>query len=318
MATLVQTLVAVQAEEAAAISRLSGQKGGQTELDTLLPQLQAQVASLQKQVTDTLSSFSTSLGDLRLHSDTLTAINQQWVQINQQVADYLNANGDAATAQEFLSLQLQQIQKTANEELNQANDQAIQDAIQLNDLLTQKLQLTQQYNQQVFDVVNKDSIERRAGVVQEGQQLSQITAAYNTQLVAIQSQIDLTTQKVTLEGTVFTIAQNITDLHIQDNALQIAALDLQILKYQDLQKIVAGITQNSAGMFSTSAGLFNQLPTTINVALNLAGYTLTATGTITNNGTGTASTAVSPAQFNNNLTNSLNLELARRSRMATR
>jgi hypothetical protein len=283
-ADLAATLAAVKQEEASAISRLSGLKGGQDELNKILPDLQAQVASLEFQQRQTLATFQSSLDSLRLHSDTLTTINQEWVQINQQVADYLAAGGDAAAAQEYLSLQLQQIQKTSNETLNQGHDQAVQDAIQLNGLLQQKLTLTQQYNQQVFDVTNKDSIERRAGSIQTGQQLAQITSTYNAQLVALDAQIDLTTQKVTLESTVFTIAQNISDLHAQDNALQIAALDLQILKYTDLQKIVAGISSNG-GLFSATPGLFNALPTTINVQLQLSGYTLTATGTINPNGT---------------------------------
>ena len=320
-ADLAATVAAVQKEETDAISQLSGVKGGQDELKKILPDLQAQLAALQFQQASTLSTFQASLATLLLQNDELTTINQSWQQINQQVADYLSAGGDAATAQQYLSSQLQKMQKDAQNDLNTAQDTAVQDAITLNGLLAQKVQLEMSYNQQVFDVVNKDSIERRAGSIESGQQLAQITAQYNTQSVALQSQIDLTTQKVTLESTIFTIATNISDLHTQDNTLQIAGLQVQIDKYTALQSIVKGISQDANGIFSAAAGTFTALPTTIIVELNLAGYTLTATGSVAGKGTQTTSPAVTnnpnPNQHQGD-PNHVYTYLERRARMSPR
>src|SRR5262249_2610655 len=72
----------------------------------------------------------------------------------------------------------------------------------------------------------------------------------------------------------------INDLHAQDAQLQMDALNQQIEQYKALQKIVASITQDASGLFTAAPGLFTPLPTTINIELQLAGFTLTATGTL--------------------------------------
>jgi hypothetical protein len=277
---LANTITQLQEQEAQAISSLSGTKGGQDQLNKILPSLEQQISSLQQQAKQTIATFDSMTANLELQNDTLSQINQQWQQIVQQVADYLSAGGSATTATQALSAELQKMQIDAQNSLHQANDQAVQDAINLNGLLQQRLNLTQQYNEQVFQVVNQGSIQRQQGAVTQGMQLAQLAAQYAQQLNDLDSQISLAQQKVAAESQIFTIAQNINDLHAQDAQLQMDALNYQLQQYQALQKIVAGITQDASGVFTAAPGLFNALPTTINIELNLAGYTLTATGTI--------------------------------------
>jgi len=307
-ADLVDTIAALQQEESSAISRLSGAKGGQDQLDKILPGIEQQIASLSQQATQTIADFGTMTNDLSLQNDTLSQVNKEWEQINQQVADYLSAGGNIATAQQALNATLQQMQTQSQNALNQANDTAVQDAINLNGLLEQRLQLTMQYNQQVFAVVNQGSIQRKAGAVTQGMQLEQLAAQYAQQMTTLNSQIDLAQQKVTLESKVFDIATNINDLHAQDAKLQVDALNQQILQWKALQEIVADISKTASGGFTVTPGLFNPLPSTINVELKLAGYTLTATGVVQPNGSVTTPSGPSlDDQLQQNLRNTLGI-----------
>jgi len=289
---LSQTIQSLKMQEETAISSLSGVKGGQDQLDKLLPNLEQQISSLEQQARKTIADFETMGADLSLQNDTLSQANQQWQQIVQQVADYLSAGGDAATATQALSNTLHKMQIDAMNSLHQANDTAVQDAINLNGLLTQRLQLTEQYNQQVFAIVNQGSIQRRQGAVTQGEQLAQLAATYAKQLQDLDSQISITQQKVTAESQIFDIAKDINDLHTQDAQLQMDALNYQLEQYKALQKIVSSISQDATGVFSAAPGLFNAMPTTINLELQLAGYTLTATGTIAPGGQSVNSSAL--------------------------
>jgi hypothetical protein len=255
-ATLAATITTITAQREQAISQLSGKKGGQDQLNTLLPEFDKEIATLKAQQLQIKTDFESALSALQLQSDTLASVNQQWTAINKQVKDYIDAGGDAANAAAFLSLNLQKIQQTAQTALDQGEQTGIQDAITLNGLLVQRNQLVTDYNQKVFDLVNQDAIERRqAGAVTRAQQIAALTAQQATDLANIDQQITLTTQKVTLESQVYTIASDINQLHRDDDALTIKALATQISMLQDYQKIVKDISVGATGQFQ-SAGLF--------------------------------------------------------------
>lgn len=298
-ATLIQTLQAVQQEEQSAIARLSGRKGGQDQLDQLLPQLNNEIDALKKQQLDLITNFNTQLSNLKLQSDTLSGIAQQWQSINKQVTDYIGAGGDAAKAQEFLQLSLQNIQKNAQQQLNSANDTAIQDAINLNSLLLQRNQLQASFLDQQFAITNGDSIERRQGDISKAIQLEQIKTQHDIDLANINSEIDLTTKKVAAESKVFSIATDITTLHQQDNALQLSALNLQIQGWTDLKKIIESISSGKGlGSLGISTGLTPQQTTTIgNITINV-----------------TPPPGTDPKAFGKAIGNSLSDELQRRLR----
>lgn len=264
--TLVQTIAGIQTERDNAVSQLSGQKGGKEQLDTLLPQLDQEIAQLKQQQLDLINNFNQSVNVLQLQSTTLSAIETQWQGINKQVTDYINAGGDAATAQRFLSLSLQQIQISTQDQLNQANQTAISDAQNLNSLLLQRTNLETSFAQQQFQLTNQDSLERlQDGSVARGQQLAIQQQQYDLQLADLNNQISLTTQKVTLESQVFDIATSTAALNLQSNTLTIAALNEQILQWKAMQQIIADITENGAGVF-TGTGILSQIASTTPVA----------------------------------------------------
>lgn len=278
---LVDTIAQLEQKRQEAINKLSGKKGGQDQLNQLLPEFDDEIASLKKAQTDLITSFETSLQVLRLHSDALGSLFTTWQDINKQVKDYLDAGGDAAKAAEFLSLSLEKQRESAQQDLADGESQAIQDAINLNDLLKQRIDLVKQFKQQEFDLLNADSIERRqAGSVTRGEQLAQLREQNQTQLDALDEQISLATQKVTLEQTVFNISSDINALHRRDEELQLAALNTQISKWKDLQTIIAGIIQTANGSFALSPSLQGILGTTAStttVTVNVGGVSINGT-----------------------------------------
>lgn len=303
-ATLIETINTLEQQRAQAIASLSGKKGGQDQLNQLLPQFDQQIASLQKQQKDIITSFEQSLGLLQLHSDTLSTIQKQWEDINKQVTDYINAGGDMAKAAQYLSISLQNIQQDATNQLNDAQSQAIQDAMQLNDLLKQRSALMASTTQKVFDLTNADSIElMQAGSVSRGAQILTLEQQNQDQLDALNAQINSLTTKVDKERQIFNIASDTATLQQQSDALALQSLDQQISKWQDLQTIVASITQNGAGVFS-GTGIFG-------------GTTTTTNNTTTNISVTVTDTSGDPTQMGQQIADSITQQLARQARQAS-
>jgi hypothetical protein len=286
------TLQAVMAERTAAIQQLSGIKGGQDQLKNILPGLNQEIAQLQAQQQQASRDWGNTYNELAMQLDAGSQVGSQimqnWVSINQQVYNYVNATGDATTATKFLSMTLQQLQITSQQSLNQGEQQAIQDAISLNSQLLQRMQLIESLNQQAFALQNADSTERtQAGSVTRAQQLQSLQRQSQQQLLDLNFQIDQTQQVVNAESSVFTIASNIYDLHTRDNALTLSTLQLQLNGYKQLQDIIASITQGSNGLFSSTQAWLNPITNPVTT-----GQTLTfSPGSIVVNITDTTGTA---------------------------
>lgn len=267
---LVNTIAEVSRLRTDAITRLSGKKGGKDELDKLLPGIDDQLYNLKKQQKDIITNFDDSLEALRLSSDTLTTIKKQWQDINKQVADYLGAGGDAAKAAEYLSLELASIRADAVNELNSAEQDAIQTMQKLNDLLEQRNKLIDDFKQKEFDLITADALDRRqAGSVIRGKQLVELRAAHQKELDDLDAEINLTTEKVKRETTVFNLVNDTAALRRRDEELTLIALDAQIQKWKDLQSIVAGITLGPNG--NIGSGVTGPVTINVNVAAPAAG-----------------------------------------------
>jgi hypothetical protein len=245
------TIQQLQQERQSAINRLSGKKGGNDELKKILPDLDNQIAQLKKQQQDVAKSFEQSLGVLRNSTSDVTAqwLND-WVAINKQVQDYIDAVGSAgySQAEEFLTLSLQKERQKLQDQLNQDEQDAIQDALQLNDLLSQRNQLEKDYANQKFQLLGQDSVERRqSNGVQVGQQLSALKQQHDQDAANLDYQIAGLTQKVDIERQVFNLATDTA-------TLQQTALNLQLQQtlgikneWLDIQSILKNIANLVAG-----------------------------------------------------------------------
>lgn len=254
-----QAITELKQEEQSAISQLSGVKGGQDQLNKLLPQLDQEIASLQQQADNTKKSFEDTVLQLQSGNTELQQWVQTWQGINKQVADYLASGGSVEVANQFLNEQLQAQLKTMNDNLDQGEQTAIQDAISLNNLLQQRVDLVKQEQQAEFGIMNANAMEKRESYgVQVQSQLAQQRQGYNEQLEALDYQIQTATQKVTLEKQVFDIATDTANLQAQSNALTIQSLNEQLDTYKMMQQIVAG----TSGLAFSGSGFAPVIPGT--------------------------------------------------------
>jgi hypothetical protein len=198
-----------------------------------------------------------------------------WQAINKQVKDYIGAGGDAAAAQQFMSLSLKKLQLDAATALHTGDQTAIQDALTLNGLLQQRLDLEKNYRISRFQAINGDALERRASnAVTVGTQLNTQDTAYQLQITALNNQIALTQGKVDLEREIYTIAQDTATLNANSNALALQDLQLQVNKLKDYKSIMEGIYQQQNGSYalgSQLASLVGAQVGTINVIVNTQG-----------------------------------------------
>lgn len=285
-ATLSATITALNAERAQAIASLSGKKGGQDQLNKILPGLDQQIASLQKQAHDIIESLDTkwhAMAATLPGDDVLRGWFTTWQSINKEVKTYLDAGGSAAVAQSYLNLSLQQQKIDLQKQLSSGEQSALQDAISLNGLLKQRVDLKKQEAQTEFGILNKYSLEKRQSYsVIAGQDLATAKTAFATQLTALNQQIDLTTQKVALERMVFSISSDIAALHRRDDQLTLDALQQQISGYRQMQQLLGG----------TLPGVFNPnyIPGITPGNGNVAPVVINITGPIYGGGTGVIDT----------------------------
>lgn len=293
--TLSQAITQLQAQEQSMITQLSGTKGGSQTLEQDLPALQEQIQSLENQAASTQKVFQDTITQLTAGGTELTSWVQTWQQINQQVANYLAAGGDMNTANAYLQANLQTQLQSVTDSLVQGDQQAIQDAINLNQLLQQRVDLVRQEQETEFGIENQNAIEKRESTgVQVASQLQNQRTSYDEQLDQLNYQITTTQEKVALESQVFSIASDTADLEAQSNELTLYSLNEQLLVYQQMQDIV----KSTSGL-TFSGGFTGGIPGTgITGTSGIAGVTAPITLTVNVNANGQD---INSQQFSNYL-----------------
>jgi hypothetical protein len=202
----------------------------------------------------------------------------------------LNVQGDTA---EFVSRSLKKLKIDFQEELTSAEQEAIQNALDLNDLIKQRTDLIEEgvqaqkdFNKQLYDLQSADALERRtAGSVTRALELQDAITQYNKdkqardeQMADLERQITLKSTIVAMESAVFTISSDTATLRERSDQLTITSLGVQIEKWKEIKGIVNGITEDSNGIFSISPDLAKLLQ---------GGVLGGTTNNITNNSTNT-------------------------------
>lgn len=260
--TLVETIAVVKSQRDRAIVELSGKKGGKAELDKLLPGFDSEIKNLLKQQQDIIKAFDKELQLLNLQSDVLAETATAWDSINEKVKEYIGAGGDAAKAAQFLELQVGKLRQQAVDELNSAEQQALQQMLSFNNLLKDRQKLIDDFRKREFDLIAGGAIERRgAGSVLRGRELAALREQFQEQLTALDDQIRLETIKVEKTKEIFSLTNDIVDLKRRDEAFTLAALDAQISRWKQLQELVRGISSGGqsflSGIAPTSTSVFN-------------------------------------------------------------
>src|SRR5262249_22589410 len=145
---------------------------------------------------------------------------------------------DLAAANEWLTRSLQQYSITVQEDFNQANEDAINDALKLNDLLFQRQQLIDQINDQIQGVLSQGVLGRQATRAQTaGEQIYQIKQAADRQLEQLNAQISATQYRVNAEQQIFSLASTRIGLETQLLTLQNAQTDKDMARIQALSDL---------------------------------------------------------------------------------
>lgn len=310
--TLSQAIQDLRKEREQAIQILSqdpkggkgGGKGGKkgytpSQAQSLINQIDQQIGQLVNEQQQLLSQL-----DQQVAIFASPAPFQQYVQSldqiiekYQQFASAASGNAQAvANAQTYLNESLQAYVVTLSQQLNQAQQQAIQDSLTLLNLEYQRQQIINQEAQQEYDILTQGVLTRqRTTAMTKGQQIGQLRYERDMQLQQIDEQIALQQYKVQTEQQIFNMATTRIGLEMQLLSLQeqqagvqnqnTAAL-LQVV--QQLQGAMASgslmnqITALNAGGPATGTGLL----TTLMGSLGLGGYVppsvLTGVGGATN------------------------------------
>jgi hypothetical protein len=292
---ILQQITELKQEEQSAISSLGGKKKAKSELNSILTSLNDQIAQLQMQAQQTIQQFNDMVSASNTGNAAGNAVAQQWLQtwqgINQQVEAYIQAGGSTVVAAQYMNQQMQAQQQALTNQLNQGNQTAIADALQLNQLEQQKVDMMKQEAATEFGMLNSDSIERRtASAVSTGVALTNQRNSFALQMQTMNQQIALEQGRVTAESQVFDLNQSIAALQNEQNALNIAALQQQLESYKEMQAIItatSGMTF-TPGSINPGAGL-NGTQAPIPGMPGVTGQTVT--NNITVNGNVTAENA---------------------------
>lgn len=240
-----------------AVSSLSGKKGGRDQLKNILPQMEQQLQQLQQQQESVIKTFDQQLSVLNApeaYQETLGQV-QQIINTYQQ---YIQAGGNVANANEYLRQSFVNLVQNGMNELNQDEQDAIQNALNYNDLLLQRQELIQSTNQQIQDIMSQGVAARQMPEgVSKAQQIEQVERGAQQQLDQMNAEISVSQYKLNTEQKIFGLATTRIGLENQLVALQDQSANLQFKQIEALGSMV--------GSFKT------QLPTSMQSALQQLG-----------------------------------------------
>jgi hypothetical protein len=246
-ASLAQTILSLQSLIAQAQADAASTKKGGSQFKDLINQYNQQIIQLenqQKQIMTELQNTLVQISAPQAYQTIISSIQDILKQYTQFVGAAQNAT-ELANANNFLTQSLQNLALSYNQQLMSDNEQAIQDALQLNQLYNQRNQLESTYLQQVRSIQGQGTLTRGVTLSQSKySQLYNLDVNQANSLLDINSQINLLQYKVQAESQVFTLAQTRYGLESQLLQLQKIGVD------QDMARIIA--MQNTLKLLQTT------------------------------------------------------------------
>lgn len=259
--SLNQALQDLRSERQQAIQTLSqgsvGKKGGKggagakkglspTQAQAVIQQIDTQIQQLVNEQTMLLQQLHSSLMELSTpvqfqeYVQSLDTIIQKY----EQFASAAQGNAqEVAAANQYLNESLQQYVYTLSQQLNQAQQQAIQDALTLINLEYQRQQLINQEAQSEYDILSSGVLTRqRTTAMTKGQEIGVLRYQRDMQLQQMNEEIALAQAKVAAETKIFGLANTRIGLETQLLAAQEEQANYQIAQVQALAQIVASLS----------------------------------------------------------------------------
>ncbi len=254
-ATLGETIRHLEVERAQAVQRLSGKKGGRNELNNLLPQFDEAINKLHTQQQATFERFDEQLGLLRT-GEAFRSVAADVRDAVRQFRDYVDAGGDLAKANEFLSLTLEQLQTRSAEEVASGEAQAIEDALQLNKLMRERKDLLASSAEEERSILSRGVLERQRTVAQDKSvELEALRRSRDERLADLDQNIRVLQLKVDTESQVFTLARDRVALEMRLLDLKAREFDREAAQLAALKEIVTGIVPGAGGLFTLTPAL---------------------------------------------------------------
>lgn len=262
--TLGATIDRLERERERAVRRLSGKKGGRDELNKLLPQFDQALAELRQRQEVIFEEFEASLAVLRV-GEAFRDVAADVRELIQQYRTYVDAGGDLALANEFLSRSLEQLRAEAATEFAEGEQRAIEDALRLNALLREREDLLAQAAEDERRILTRGVLERQRTVAQDkAAELEAVRRRRDERLAELDQDIQLLQLKVDIESRVFDLTQERVALEMRLLALKAQEFEREATRLAALRDVMAGIVPGAAGGLTTLTPALQQV-------LNLGG-----------------------------------------------
>jgi hypothetical protein len=257
--TLGDTIARVEAERERAIRRLSSKKGGRKELEKLLPEFDRALDGLRERQQAIFEQFDASL-DLLRTEESFRDVAAGVRDLVRQYREYVDAGGDLARANEFLSRSLEQLRSRSAADLAEGEARAIEDALELNTLLREREALLAESAEDERRIRTRGVLERQRTVAQEkSAELEALRQRRDERLAELDQQIGLLQLKVDIESRVFDLASERIALETRLLELRQQEFEREAAQLAALRDIVAGILPGASGSFAPTPALQQQL-----------------------------------------------------------
>jgi len=266
----------------AQVDEANSKKGGST-FASLISQYSEELNSLKDQQSSIISDMETQLAIF----STPTGMQQFLSNLNSIIDEYDKFAGAAANASELasanswltdsLSSYTTQMENTfVNDEEN-----GIQDALNLNSLLSERSTLISNLNDSIQNVLEQGVLTRAQTTAQtKGQKIEKLETTADSQLSSINQEISLEQYKVNIETSLYNLAMTSMGLEAQLLALQEGQASQSLAAISALQTLINAL-QNGSYNFSSISSILAALGYSSNI-------TSASTSTVANS---TASTS---------------------------
>ena len=251
----------LQTERSQILTEMSGgKKKENAQLKPILDAITQEIQGLQLQMMKTLNDMHAQIAILSSPTafqpfmDSLDQIIQKY----QQFASAAQGNAvEMANANNYLTLSLKAYVTTLSEQLNQAQQTAVSDALHLLDIQQQQLALDSEHQQNVYDTLTQGVLTRqRTDAMTRGAQIEQLNRQYSLQKDQLNQEQALTQFKVDAESKIFSLATDRISLEAQLLGLQEAAYGKNVAQVEALQQTVTAL-QNALSTGTLPAGLYS-------------------------------------------------------------
>jgi len=267
------------------------------------------LSSLKKQQQQIFDTFNDQLAVLR-QPEGLRSAASSIMQLTKTLKEYVEAGGESSKATEYWNLSLKDIEAQIKKGITDAEKEAIDRAIELNDLLVQRADIIKNYNEEERKLTTQGSIERQLpNILKVGKELQALRDKRDKELTDLDKQIKVTTARVDAEKTIFDLTGSIADLRAKSTQMEIEANNTIIEQLRQQMELLKGGLASYVGMFvptnlqGITGANFSNAPATVNNKIEIGTITVSAA---TNNPQAFGS------QFATSLINELDERLQRR------